>query len=339
MNQDAMIDIVGLCMSIEDRAAGFYRNLKESAEKDDVRKFWQRILDQGRGRKAGWEQLETWARSGMLPQFFDLPSNVRTELATIRSKVDVLLDSSRRVEDLRSAIFMAFKLEFYLLHPAFESFFQYLRTVTENSGMAGTHETINLLFEALEIYGLEALELELLGETLHRLWQENRKMAIQSNTDPLTGVLNRRGFFDAIKPLSHLAQRNGSDIAILMIDIDHFKKINDTHGHQFGDAVLRYVAETLMKNIRTSDLLGRYGGEEFIIILSSVTREALFDVAEKLRAAVEADNRDNGNVTISVGAAISTIGFPVEGEMERLIRDADTLLLKAKSSGRNRTML
>lgn len=339
MNQDSIIRIVRRCMVIDQQAASVYHHLSSNAQTADLKLFWLKILEEGRLRSAYWEKLEGWARRGMLPQFFEVPNKVLAELAVIEEKLGGLVASSQQICDLSQSIFIAFKLEFYLLHPAFESFFQYLRTVTENAGIAGAHGAINALFDALDTYGLESLELELLGETLNRLWQENRKMAIQSNTDPLTGVLNRRGFFNAIKPLAHLAQRNKSDVAVIMVDIDHFKRINDTFGHQFGDEVLRYVAGALQENIRASDLIGRYGGEEFILFLSSISKNALLDVSEKLRNAIEAGNLDFGRVTVSLGASHSRVDFPVDDQLKTLIQTADGNLLRAKDGGRNRTVI
>ena len=121
-----------------------------------------------------------------------------------------------------------------------------------------------------------------------------------------------------------------------MIDIDHFKKVNDTYGHQFGDKVLKYVAATIKSNIRASDVLGRYGGEEFVVFLSSIEPASLQMVGEKIRTAVSNGNSGKGHVTISIGLCQNLIRNHVDSELEELIRIADEKLFEAKNAGRNR---
>jgi len=105
---------------------------------------------------------------------------------------------------------------------------------------------------------LNSLELELLGETVATLWYDNKKLATMTTHDTLMDILNRKGLFDAMNLLSHLAMRNEYYIGIMMIDINNFKKINDTYGHQKGDELLVVIADSIKANVRRSDIVGRY---------------------------------------------------------------------------------
>jgi diguanylate cyclase (GGDEF)-like protein len=227
-------------------------------------------------------------------------------------------------------------LEFYLLHPSFEALSQYAATYNRDSDSELSYERfVSRLFDALQQNELGTLELELVGEVIHRLWKENRRMAFLSNYDELTGVFNRRGLFNAVTHLAHLAQRNGSPVGVLMVDIDHFKAINDNFGHQVGDDMLRQVAARIRKAIRASDVLGRYGGEEFLVFLSSVKPVSLGEVGEKIRRAVENMPERSARVTVSVGIAHGRVGRQVEADVKSLIKRADEKLLSAKMGGRN----
>jgi diguanylate cyclase (GGDEF)-like protein len=336
MNDTSIAGIIEHCMKISQDASKIYQILSSNAETDALKTFWENFSEDSARHLDFWKKLLNSAQKGILPHVFENPKNTVDELNGLHEKILQLKHRSQSIQQTADAFLIAFKLEFYLLHPAFETLFQYLKTLSDERTPADdSNAHLSQLFESLYQYDLVTIELELLGETLHRLWQENRKLAIQNNYDPLTGVLNRRGLFNAIKHLSHLAQRNGNNVGIMMIDIDDFKRVNDTYGHMFGDRVLKYVAETLKENIRASDVLGRYGGEEFLVYLSDIEPGALFGVGDKMRHAVQNTNKDKGQVTISIGLAQDKISDNVEKELNRLINQADEKLLTAKNSGKN----
>ncbi len=332
-----MTKIIDRCLALDARATDVYNLLAEKGGDRNIRNFWLQIAKNNELHLVYWNQLRTWAETGYLDNIFEDSGKVLEDLDTLETRIDSLTSQAKQVVDLEKAFALAFKLEFYLLHPIFEQLLQYQQSLAEKSPeTVGYDRHVNLLFEGLYEHDLVTMELELLGETLHRLWQENRKMAILSNTDELTGVLNRRGLFNAMRHLAHLTQRNRNTAGVLMIDIDHFKQINDTCGHQYGDQVLQYVAATIRDNIRASDVIGRYGGEEFLVFLSTVDPDALKDVAEKIRLAVASGDGVDQPVTISIGGASGRIGKHVDQSLQLLIQVADKNLYQAKAEGRNR---
>jgi diguanylate cyclase (GGDEF)-like protein len=156
--------------------------------------------------------------------------------------------------------------------------------------------------------------------------------------DALTGLLNRPAIFDILHRQILHAKRSGLDIAIIMIDIDHFKSINDTCGHLTGDAVLCEVAERLTKSARSHEYIGRYGGEEFLAIVSPYDQEGALKAAERFRNAVACQAISTHQmlipVTISLGVAISTERETLDEDL--LLQKADEALYLAKHKGRNR---
>ncbi|HLY56885.1 MAG TPA: diguanylate cyclase [Stellaceae bacterium] len=155
--------------------------------------------------------------------------------------------------------------------------------------------------------------------------------------DSLTGLPNRLFFLDAAEREFLLARREKRPLGMLMIDIDHFKHVNDRYGHATGDGVLRRFAETAQTALRRSDVIGRTGGEEFCVVLPSTPIGAAVSVAEKLRDAVQADcQTDLPAVTVSIGAA--ALG-PDDADFASLAKRADAALYEAKCSARNRVAL
>lgn len=173
---------------------------------------------------------------------------------------------------------------------------------------------------------------------IHELEESRKILNAQANSDALTKLTNRRAFFARASEALGLMRRHEQPFSVLMIDVDHFKTINDTYGHQCGDYVLVEVAQILTKNIRTNDILARIGGEEFSIAAPYSNRLAAVVLAERLRKAVESaefiykDTRVA--VTVSVGVVAQDKNLPLD--IDQLLARADARLYVAKRRGRNR---
>ena len=173
-------------------------------------------------------------------------------------------------------------------------------------------------------------------DTRRRL-KEMRRAAM---TDPLTGIGNRRHLEGRLRAALAVVQNSSSLVGLLLMDLDHFKQVNDTYGHNMGDDVLHMVANTLHYALRATDTLGRWGGEEFIAILYELeNRDSLQAVAEKVRALVEHSRLDVNEqglmVTISIGGTLLQPGDTPASLIER----ADALMYRSKQAGRNRVTL
>ncbi|MCE1242597.1 diguanylate cyclase [Oryzomicrobium sp.] len=170
-----------------------------------------------------------------------------------------------------------------------------------------------------------------------RLQEQLREQAVR---DPLTGLFNRRYLDDILDGELARARRQGYPVAVVMLDIDHFKRLNDTYGHQAGDEVIRRLGGTLRRNSRSGDLLCRYGGEEFILVLPNMGQDDALVRCEALRRSFASEpvrfGRQELSATLSGGLAL----FPFHGEdRDQLIRAADGALYAAKAAGRNRLRL
>lgn len=162
-----------------------------------------------------------------------------------------------------------------------------------------------------------------------KLYEQTKALSLH---DPLTGLANRRYMEIFLERGFNEARRYGRLLSVIMLDIDHFKKYNDTHGHQAGDKLLQEIARIIMECVRDTDLVARYGGEEFLILLPEIDMTRAPEVAERLRRAVE----EKAGVTISLGVSSFSQGME---KKEELVHKADEALYRAKEEGRNRVVM
>lgn len=154
--------------------------------------------------------------------------------------------------------------------------------------------------------------------------------------DPLTGVKNRSTMFDAMQREIKLARRQAGSLSVILLDIDHFKRVNDEHGHLYGDQALRAVAHRVQRTIRDSDLLFRYGGEEFMILLSGTSAEGSSLLAERIRHEIEHMGYFcNKEIRLTVSLGVTSLKSEPD-TTELMLERADTALYRAKQGGRNR---
>lgn len=192
-----------------------------------------------------------------------------------------------------------------------------------------------VLYRGLK-YAFSQLEREIRKQTSD-ITELNKRLLSLANHDGLTGLLNRRAFMERFDSLYAFSKRYQHEGAVMLIDIDHFKSINDTYGHQAGDEVLREFAKVLSHGRRAVDLVGRYGGEEFILVLSGVDLDKATEIAESIRLKVERawlHPNDEDELTCSIGVA----DINDASSVKQAIAHADEALYNAKGSGRNRVV-
>src|SRR6266705_1859949 len=170
------------------------------------------------------------------------------------------------------------------------------------------------------------------------MWQLD--LTLQAMRDPLTGLYKRRQLEESLHREILRARRGGASVGIMAIDVDHFKQVNDTLGHEAGDCVLRRIADELASCVREEDVACRSGGEEFVIILPGAGKTALRSRAETVRRKIEQARIQAGDGTLNLTVSIGLASFPSYGDIGKsVLRAADVALYKAKAAGRNRVAM
>ena len=179
-------------------------------------------------------------------------------------------------------------------------------------------------------------------DLINDLKKSQEKLKLLALTDPMTKLYNRRHFSSISRHILNLARRDKSQIAVVMIDIDRFKNINDNYGHYFGDEVIISLADELKEQKRESDIVFRFGGEEFLILLPNTSLDGAETLAQKIRLAAESKvlhfpSSDALKYTVSIGVSVSK-SKDVQEDIQEVVNRADKALYKAKKEGRNRVV-
>jgi len=211
---------------------------------------------------------------------------------------------------------------------------------------AGAHDYITtpIHFSELQARVRSLLRIKALQEKIagreRELSEMNDRLLLISRTDGLTGISNRRHLEERMHEMWEHAKRLNEPLACVMCDIDKFKSVNDTYGHQAGDAVLKQFAEVLSHEAREIDRVGRYGGEEFMVLLPGTVLDAAVTFAERVRIAIEERTFtfEGGSLRRTVSAGVAAWPHPRVHSHEELIKSADSALYVAKETGRNRVI-
>ena len=205
--------------------------------------------------------------------------------------------------------------------------------------IAGVLMAAALLFGLLFIYPLirrQVREQGKLREITASLSERSQTMELAALTDGLTGMQNRRYFDDALKEYLREFGRIGKPVGLMILDLDYFKQVNDTHGHDVGDQVLKAVAHCLKDMTRFHDIVARLGGEEFAVVAPNMDGDVLIGLAERIRRAIAGMSVMSGNVSLRITTSVGLAVWDQAESAEEFFRRADKNLYQAKKLGRNR---
>jgi len=289
-------------------------------------------------------------------RLFDLSPIARSILVDSMSDGMLVLDNNYRIVDLNPAVQNIFGVSLdealgqpvtQLLYPWYDLDAHFSVATEKQTTQAeieleqrGAKHHYDLRISPIVRQGLAMGHLLVLRDITERvnLFNEVHRLAI---TDTLTGLYNRRYFFDQASHYVKLSKRHVRDLSLIMLDIDYFKKVNDTYGHIVGDEVLRTLAMILADDRRQTDITARYGGEEFVILLLESDLQAAQHVAQKLCKKVADTSFDTscGLLSVTISLGVATLLFEDSESLETLLDRADQALYAAKEAGRNRVMV
>ncbi len=338
---EILCKIIENFLHIEQETASAYRKMASLAPPDQ-KAFWEKAARDEDEHIEFWHIALQSANQGHIPPIFDSPAETLEGIEKLALKIhDITEKLLRHADEPRKALAIALKLEFCNLCAELPPLCSVVKRATglRTSPYDEFYDHLSAFIEQYKEYADDEYpEILTLIEANKRLWAENVKLRQHCNTDELTNLLNRRGFISTGRPLMNLAKRKHLPLLMIITDIDEFKEINDQFGHHLGDMVIKETAAILKQQLRESDLIGRYGGDEFVIFCPGVEPEHSELILEKLRKAIESNSIEGHKITISLGAVEADIrNSTLSGSLllKDLVMKADLQLYEAKGNGKN----
>lgn len=327
-------DLLKLCLEIDRSMLEMYRRISSFADHPELKAFWSDIIRDEDSHLHFWQSvIDLKYPDGFLGDAGELRCKYR-HLRRMFLRLKRMYHDFQRYDSREQELFLAYTGELYLFDPVFIEILYSLVPLSGKMCRSYGRHTMKFIHAMRRFGNKDSSVIELSGEILRNLYDLNLRLYRESVTDSLTGLLNRRGFFRSSVPYLALAGRRHAVSAVLILDLDHFKRVNDSYGHSAGDTVLKTVADLIRSGVRSTDLVGRYGGEEFILLCSPVCINSLETLCERLRERIEKHSGGESGipVTVSIGGALGRID---ESGVLDLIFLADSNLFKAKDKGRN----
>jgi len=334
---DLPLAIIDAAYDVEVLARDLYAIFAMKSPDPELRNFWLDFSKDEGSHLDFWDNLREISKSLPITAAVEHPDALLASLDKAKYMASQMIRDVSNSDDKAlkriDTLLMAYRLELHMLDSTFQTLFQSLRFLQNDFDPVIEYDSHLAKFtNALIKFGSGYSELELLAETLNQLWTENKRLAGLALKDSLTGVLNRRGFVTLGGQICALMRRTGSVMGLIMIDLDSFKQLNDTRGHSVGDMALVTTARTLSGHLRKSDIIGRYGGDEFVILLPDTSNTET--VCSKMLKVL--------NHELDVAYSISaTAGFVQEKVnrsdlpdcLESLMKKADARLYENKRNG------
>ncbi len=323
-------------------AAEAYERMCTACEDSDLSRVMAVMATEERLHERWWQQLiEAWDQ-GLVPDIVNDAENLAWEMRGLLSDLHASVPADFGGMSEGEILEVAAKLEFYLLDPVFAELLDLTEPGSAKKHRVEHEKHIQHLIDAIERHFGTGSLMGFLARVLKRTWNDNLALARSATRDPLTGLYNRRGLMVHLRHWIAWAARYKRPLAVILVDVDDFKRINDERGHAAGDSVLVAAAKVLMNSTRASDMVARYGGDEFAVLAPETDAATCAQIAARIvetSRAITAEDWDGSDVRImvSVGSAV----LEPEGSIgprtpDELLAAADRSLHSAKQAGKNR---
>ena len=336
-----MRTILEMCLGIDETALTLYRQMaKETVDPALADVFRRMAVDETR-HVAWWKGLIDAYDRGAVPIIVEDPVSLNRHLRSVVDELKETVPPDTHSLSDEEMLAVAAKVEFFALEPAIDELMDLATPGAAKPLRHDYEEHIQRLIDALESHmGDDALA-AFLARILRRSWQNNRTLLAHAMRDPLTGLHNRRALTAQILQWTAWAARYGKPLALLAIDIDDFKRVNDAHGHQAGDRTLVYIAEVIRREVRASDLVARIGGDEFVVLAPETSVGEATAMAERMLSGVRdcalaGDNGQDFTTSLSIGLAI--VNDPPGSKprsLDEILAMADMQMYAAKRAGKD----
>lgn len=336
-----MRTILELCVVMDELARDSYASMAKSCDDPDLKATFGQMSTDESDHVAWWKDLLKAWEQGLVPDVVNDTDGLERHVHNLYTEMQKTIHADFKDVPKTTMLEISARFEFLLLDPIFGE----LLDLTEPGGAKKHREAyarhLERIVGAIERFHESEDMARFLSRVLRRGWRDNLALAAFATRDPLSGLYNRRGLMTQLNHWMSWAGRYDRPLGTLLVDVDDFKAINDRYGQALGDTVLRTVADTLSSTVRESDLVARYGGDEFAIVAPEADAEELATLAARLVKAVSEISLSDWEgseipLGISVGGTVATNPGAASTRTDGLLATADRSLYQAKHAGKGR---
>lgn len=336
-----MREILESCVRVDVLAKAAYEDMQRRCTDPAIADLCAVMAAEESAHIQWWtELLEAWDE-GLLADVWAVPASAVQQLATTIEELEHFAASGDGPMDAEAVLTTAARIEFFALDPVFSELLDLAEPGIARARHEAYEEHVSRLVTALEdAFSPDSLA-GFLARILRRAELDNRALSQYATMDALTGLGNRRALAAQAGQWASWAARYGSPVTLIMVDVDHFKNVNDAWGHAVGDKVLIALAETIKGSLRSADLVARYGGDEFVVLAPELEPDDASIVAERLVTSIRALRVDAGGgayVTVTASVGVVTAFDPPNSAprtLDVLLAAADRSMYEAKKAGRD----
>jgi len=335
-----MRTILELCVAMDEFAAQTYDAMSKACPDPDLAGVFHRMATEERHHVEWWKDLTAAWEQGLVPDVVNDTEGLERHMRQLLTEMQTTAPADFSAVPQDVMLDIATRIEFFMLDPVFGE----LLDLTEPGGAKNHRESyarhLERIVGAIEMYYTRDDLARFLARVLRRAWRDNLALATFATRDPLTSLLNRRGLMTHLNQWMSWARRYDRPLGLLLVDVDDLKEINDTRGHAMGDMALKAISGALNRAVRGSDLVARYGGDEFAVVAPETDMDELATLAARLVSEVGAipilDWDPDSPLSVSVGGAVATAPGEPDITMDGLLASADRSLYAAKRAGKGR---
>ncbi len=332
-----MRKILETCMTLDRYAWHLYQELATRSSDPGLATVFDQMAREEKVHIDWWSDLLTAWESGLIPDIA-AEHDIVAQLDEIAHEIAAIDAEQLDAMTQDQTLDLAAHLEFYMLDPVFSELTDLMQPGGRVEAREAYSRHVMRLIEAIETYHSQEGLAAFLARVLRRAYRDQQRLSALATRDQLTGLYNRRGLMGHVGQWTSWSARYGRPMAVALIDVDRFKDINDTYGHGVGDAALQAVSRALEAAVRSSDLVGRFGGDEFLVLAPETARDDLAALMERVLDHVRSAQIRAADEWVSVSVSVGGAWLPggVDVTVEHLVVLADRSLYAAKESGRNR---
>ncbi len=338
--EESLSEVVQACRAIYQKGADAYRVLADNTMSEEISDLWKHLAEGLNKHILYWQKICERIQKGQEIEILGNPYEALGQLREVEAKIDTILGSCTAFRSVMDYFYLAYSLEVQLIHPALCSLPESVMLVPDREVVKWDYQTNLKSFLAGMKKHCESHYLhEALADSLERMWNQNRRLDEQNSLDPVTGTYNRRSLQKIISAFSSLAERDGHNVAIIMIGVENMHDLYTTFDLKTADEVVQRFYKGIKPGVRVSDIIGRYDFSTFLVYLSKVNHQYLYDIARRFAEAAQSIYKAGFVVSVHIGGSYGMVRGQAGQRIGHYMTRARDCMMRARLSRTQRIVI